>query len=150
MAKGILAVQPLSRNDISILANLFELSFDYYIAHDSSFFPDYLKSLRTVVGLGFTAALVADTSILCIYQHHLDHFMAQRQGDFRTHRNAKTLIAQSVAEMVGTAAVCFSILRCPKYYQDFFAALCHTIAQIAHSTNQYSEVERILDQLSVE
>ena len=57
MAKGILAVQPLSRNDISILANLFELSFDYYIAHDSSFFPDYLKSLRTVVGLGFTESV---------------------------------------------------------------------------------------------
>ncbi|MBY0544734.1 MAG: hypothetical protein K2Q14_04210 [Gammaproteobacteria bacterium] len=149
MANGILAVEPLSRNDISILAQLLEISFDYYIARDSPFFPDYLKSLRTLVGLGLTSVLVVDKGSLCVYQYYFERFMAQKNGDFRTYPHAKTIIAQYTAEMVGTAAICFSALRCPRYYQDFITALYHVIAKVAQFTDRSSEVEHILSKLSV-
>lgn len=112
-------------------------------------YSDYLRSLRTLVGLGFTAALVVDRGMLLIYRRYFEEFMEQKAGDFKAHRNAKTLIAQSAAEMVGTAAICFSILKCPQYYQDFFAALYTTIAKIAQHTSHNEHVEHILGNLSI-
>ena len=148
LAVYILAVQPLSRNDISILAQFFETSFDYHIEHESAFYSDYLKSLRTLIGLGFAAAL-ADRSLLCIYQTYLDRFLAGKEGDFKAHPEFKTSIAQCSAEMVGTAAMCFSALGCPQYYQSFIDALYQTIVRMAQFTDSYSEAERILGKLTV-
>jgi hypothetical protein len=143
MAKGILAVPPLSRNDISILAHLFEVSFDYYIHNNSPFFLDYLQALRTVVGLGFTAVLV-DRQLLCIYQRYLELFLAQEEGNFKERKEGKTLIAQSVAEMASTAVISFSILKFPHYYEDFLLALHYTMAKIPELIDENNEAERIL------
>jgi hypothetical protein len=151
MAKGILAVEPLSRNDIAILAQLFEISFDYYINNHSThspFFNDYLKHLRTLVGLGFTAVLV-DRSLLCIYEHYLERFMGQKEGDFRERKHAKTLIAQSVAEMVATSTISFSALQFPRYYDEFSTALHYTVAKIPELFGEKKKVQYILARLAV-
>lgn len=90
MANIRLTVQPLSRNDISIMTSLLEQSFDYYLNLYSPFFSDYLRALRTVVGLGFTAVL-ADRSLLSIYQWYLNHFMQQKEGGFQgSHKRQNT------------------------------------------------------------
>ena len=148
MAHRILAVEPLSRNDIPILAHLFEVSFDYYLGTNSPFFIDYLKHLRMLAGLGFTAVLV-DRDLLLTYQHYLDRFMVHNEGDFRASQNAKTLIAQSAAEMVVTAAISFSALNCPRYYQDFIVALHHTIATIPERGEEQRNAQSILARLAV-
>ena len=59
----------------------------------SPFFSDYLRALRTVVGLDYTAVL-ADRSLLSIYQWYLNHFFQHKEGDFREAQSAKTHIAQ--------------------------------------------------------
>src|SRR5271167_3873685 len=99
MANVSLAISPLSRNDIPIIANLLERSFDYFIDHYSSYFYEYLKSLRTVAGLGLTAALV-DRDLLCIYQRYLKQLLAHKEGNFRESVGAKTSIAQCLSEMI--------------------------------------------------
>ncbi|MBX9587486.1 MAG: hypothetical protein K2X50_09535 [Gammaproteobacteria bacterium] len=148
LAHNSLAVQPLSRNDISIIANLLKHSFDYYLNHQSPFFVDYLCSLRTLVGLGFTAVL-ADRSLLSIYQHYLNHFIGQKEGDFRQSPEAKEMIAQSTAEMVGTAVISFRALRHPPYYGEFINSLHYTIAKIPELKDGTNDSERILSNLTV-
>jgi hypothetical protein len=150
MANIRLTVQPLSRNDIVELANLFELSFDYYIKNNSPFLIDYLRSLRTLVGLGFTAtAALGNKALLCIYQRYLDDFMRHKEGNFKESEGAKTLIAQSVAELVATAILSFNALNYPRYYEEFMLALQYTMAIIPHFTDKSSEAERILSYLTV-
>ena len=148
MANIRLTVQPLSRNDIVSLANLFELSFDYHIKHNSPFFIEYLRSLRTVAGLGFTAAL-ADEGLLFIYQRYLNHFMRHKEGNFKESEGSKRLIAQSAAGLVSTAVLSFDALNYPRYYEDFIAALRYTIAEIPKYTDKEAEAERILSYLTV-
>ena len=147
MAKHMLTALPFSRNEISTLAHLFELSFDYHLNGRSAFFTDYLRSLRTVAGLGFTAVL-ADRSLLSIYQIYLRQFMAQEEGDFSKSPN-KTFIAQSVAEMVGTAAISFRVLGFPCYYEAFNRALGDTVARIPRILGKTSEVESLLTRLNI-
>ncbi len=148
MANIRLTVQPLARNDIAILANLFEMSFDYYINHNSPFFVDYLKNLRTLIGLGFAATL-ADKSLLSIYQYYLNNFMAHEEGNFKTEEGAKRLIAQSSAEMIASSTISFSALDYPSYYEDFMKALHHTVAKVPEFTEMKMEAARILSYLTV-
>jgi hypothetical protein len=151
MGTRILAVEPLSRNDLPILAQLFETSFDYYIHNSSPFFSDYLKALRTVAGLGFSAVLADKGSLLSIYKPYLERFLENDKGDFKSKPLGKTAIAQSLAEMVRTSLISFSALQCPSYYPYFVEALYYTIAKIPHLTGKYQkEVERILTLLIIE
>ena len=148
MAKASLTVQSLSRNDLAIIASLLEQSFDYYLTNNSPFFSDYLRSLRTLIGLGYTAAL-ADRSLLSIYQVYLNNFIKHKEGDFREALGAKTSIAQSTAEMVGTAVISFNALRHPRYYGDFLQALKYILTRVPRLTNNTGDAERILDGLTV-
>lgn len=143
MAASILTGEAFSRNDISKLAQLFEQSFDYYITHNSPFFCDYLKALRTVAGLGFAAAL-ADKSLFCVYQHHLHRFVVQNEGNFKTNPGAKRSISQAMAEMIATAALCFYALQFPRYYEDFIAALRYTLVKIPVFSDGRDEAEKLL------
>lgn len=148
MAKSILTGEPFSRNDISKLAQLFEQSFDYYVNNQSPFFPDYLKALRTMIGLAFTAALT-DRDLFFTYQHYLERFIAQDLGDFKINPGAKRGISQAVAEMVNTGAISFYALRFPRYYDDFRVALCYTLAQIPRLNGEQDEAERLLGHLVI-
>lgn len=149
MGNHIVAGEPLSCNDIPILANLFETSFEYYNTRNTPFFSDYLQRLRTLAGLGFSAALV-DRSLFYLYQRSLAGFIAQKEGDFKEKQSSKSLIALSSAEMVRIAARSFRSLRFPRYYDDYYMALYYTIAKIPNlAFQQQIEVERILACLAV-
>ncbi|MBX9704286.1 MAG: hypothetical protein K2X39_09060, partial [Silvanigrellaceae bacterium] len=59
----------------------------------------------------------------------------QKEGDFRKNPNAKTIIAQSTAEMVGIAVTSFKALGTPRYHEDFLKALDYTTAKIPKLTS---------------
>lgn len=147
MANRILTGEPFSRNDVSKLAQLFEQSFDYYISHNTPFFSDYLNALRTVVGLGFTASLV-DRQLFCIYQHYLERFIALNEGDFKRNPGSKRGLAQAVAEMTYTAALCFYALHFPRYYEEFITALHYTLVKIPSLSGRRDEAEALLARLT--
>ena len=73
--------------------------------------------------------------------------MRHGEGDFREKEGAKSLIAKSVAEMVGVASISFSALRYPGYYQNFIEALQYTIAKIPAFSNKQENAQQILDRL---
>lgn len=147
MAEHMLTAKLLSRNEITMLAQLFETSFDYHLNHQSAFFTDYLRSLRTLAGLGFTAVL-ADRDLLSVYQIYLRQFMAQKEEDFSKSPN-KTLIAQSAAEMVATSIISFRALNFPRYYETFNQALKSTAANIPRLLCRASEAESLFTRLNV-
>lgn len=148
MAKASIAGQPLECNEISLLARVFERSFEYHIDHNSSSFTEYLQSLRTLVGLGFTAAL-ANGSLLSVYQTYLNQFLAKNEGDFKVNALNKTIIAQSTAQMVAIAVISFMILRHPRYYEDFLVVLEYTLIKTPLLFDQQRDVEGILKRLAV-
>jgi hypothetical protein len=148
MANSRVAVQSLSRNDLSLIASLLEESFDYYLNHNSPFFVDYLRALRTLVGLGYTAVL-ADNALLSIYQRHLDGFHGQQNGNFREREGAKTFIAKSVSEMISVAITSFSALEHPRYYHDFLQALHYSLFKVPRLTEDVEEGKRLLKGLTV-
>jgi hypothetical protein len=146
MANGILAGEPLSRNDLLTIVQILEQSFDYYVNHNSPFFPEYLQALRTLIGLGFAAAL-ADKNLLYVYQSYLGGFLMQEEIDFKVNPGTNRGIAQSIAEMIHIASICFYALKFPRYYTDFIAAL-HTIL-VVPGLGEQKEAKRIVEQLAV-
>lgn len=121
MAEFILAGEPLARNEIYELADTLEEIFDSYL-ENPRFIEDYLKILRTLIGLGFTATLV-DKSQFLIYQHYLKEFMHADAGHFKDNPSAKRYIAQCCSEMIAIALISFDALQNPGYYWDFVKAL---------------------------
>lgn len=145
MANFILTAKPFPRNDISELAQLFECSFDTYLESSEFFYKKYLGSLRTLIGLGFTAAL-ADRDLFSIYHRYLQQFLNNQEGNFRKQIGAKTAIAQSTANMVQLATDCFYYLEYPPYYKSFLTALRYALQGLTLPDNK--RVEEILLKLS--
>lgn len=149
MARASIAAKPLSCNEISLLAQLFERSFDYHLDHPSAFFTDYLQSLRTLAGLGFTAVL-ADGDLFSAYQISLNRFLESNHGDFKENPGNKTNIAQTSSQMVANAIICFMALGFPRYYEDFVTALRYCIAKIPSVTDPLqNDAEEILKRLTI-
>lgn len=149
MANWILTATPLSCNDIPILAQILQKSFDYYANHNSAFFKEYLQALRTVVGLGFSAVLT-DEFLLTCYQNYLNPFINCGKGDFKVHEGSLLGIAQQTAEMVRIATISFQALQYPRYYADYIGALHYVmkrIATIGELTDEESDADRILNYL---
>jgi hypothetical protein len=150
MANLMVTIDSLSCKDIDSLALLFERSFDYYVNESSIFFEDYHIVLKTVVGLGFAAVLADKHSLLLsVYQTYLRPFLQAEEGNFLECPGQKTMIAQCCANMVGTAVVSFSALRCPDYYQDFLTALKGTIIANLPRLDHEKEAQRILKKIAV-
>ena len=74
MVNSSVASSSLSSNDISILAHILEVPFQYKKKHESPFTEDYLKKLCVIAGLGFTTIL-ADGTFISMYQPHLSSLM---------------------------------------------------------------------------
>lgn len=127
MANTILTAKRLSNNDIASLANIIEANLKYYHAHASPFKEDYLKKLRTVVGLGFLVILV-DGGLISIYRPHLDIFLKNTSDvpDF----SDLSLYCISIAEMIVLAASRFKTLEYPNYYRDFLGHLGQIVKNI--------------------
>jgi hypothetical protein len=64
------------------LADLFELSFNYFLAHPLSDATPFIQALRNLVDSGF-AICRTDEEYLVLYQDELKCFMKCGDGDFR-------------------------------------------------------------------
>jgi hypothetical protein len=122
MANSILTGEPLLRNDLIKIAQIFDESFEFYKNHHTSFFPEFLQSLRTVAGLGFAASL-ADRGLFSVYQTYFDQFLVHEDNHFKVNPGTKGSLGRLVAELIHLATLCFYSLNFPPYYDEFIAAL---------------------------
>lgn len=131
MANPILAVTPLSCNDIRCLSQLFESSFDYHSRYsallNNTCLRDYLEDIRTVVGLGFTATLVFD-ELVFEYRNYLNIFLRYQYFKARPSRHSQ--LALSIANMVNTGSDAFQWREHLPYYESFVAALKRCVYHI--------------------
>lgn len=108
---------PLSRNDVSCLAQTIHVAFEYFCTHNSPFCEDYTKTLSVIVGLGFTIVLV-DGDFIPTYQDHLQVFLSYRK--FTEHPERLVALSLAIAEMISLSAYLFCLFDYPGYY-DYFA-----------------------------
>jgi hypothetical protein len=142
MATKIVPVQPLSSNDISSLAQTFQVAFNYFCQHSSPFAQDYLRNLSTLVGLGFTAALV-DGDCVSAYDSDLKVFIAHR--NFKACPEIIANLSLAIANMVSWATKLFGVLDYPRYYEDFALSVKNTVGgQISNLYGNPKETERLL------
>ena len=102
-----------SDNDVESLSNIIQCKLDYYDEHLSPFHEQYIHTLKTVAGLGYTAVLVKDYC-RSIYQRHLNVF--DNGGS----------VASSISHMIqlGLSAFrYFDNLPLPRYFEDFVDAI---------------------------
>lgn len=103
MAKGILAGEPLLRNDLQIIVQILEQSIEYTINHNSPDFSDFFQAMRTLAGLGFTAAL-ADEHLSSVYQAYFSEFLIYEEKT-RTNLGTSRALADSIANMIYIASL---------------------------------------------
>jgi hypothetical protein len=143
MANKIVPAQPLSSNDISSLAQTFQVAFNYFCEHSSPFDQDYLKDLSTMVGLGFTATL-ADGDCISAYDNNLKVFIAHRH--FKAHPEIIANLSLAIANMVSWATRLFGVLDYPRYYEDFALSVKNTVGgQISNLYRNPKETKRLLN-----
>ncbi len=128
------------RNDIYQLAHIFETSFHYFLNNNSPFEEDYLKGMKTIAGLGFTAVLVDDW-MLPFYQKQLQIFL--QYCDFKKNQGSLSLLSLSIAEMLDLASPAFRRIGSPRYYEDFTATAKKAIGHAASDVGR-EEKERLL------
>lgn len=116
-------------DDVSRLADLFHVSFQYYATQLSPLISDFIRDIRTIAGLGFTACLADETYAVC-YQGYLDCFIQHDRGDFRQHRGALFLLSQTLANMVILAIDSFRTLPHCSYYPSFVEVVKKTIDNV--------------------
>lgn len=142
MANEILAAMPLSRNDVSSFANLINETLQAYCTDYSALEREYLIALRTVVGLGFTAALVCESMTLNC-EPHLIAFLKYR--NYKKQPETMTNFALAIAEIVNRAVYLFGIIRYPQYYNEFIASLRHIAHQMTLTLQEKAEeVQRLM------
>lgn len=148
MANKSVSALPLSRNDVSCLAQPFQLAFNYFCTHNSPLYEDYVKRLGVVVGLGFTAVLV-DGTFLQNYQLQLQIFLDH--VDFKSHPQRTVALSLAMAEMVNLGAYLFRVLGYPGYY-DYFAAAVEKVVGSSLSgiygnleENRWLRVQQLLE-----
>ncbi len=136
------AAEPLSRNDIHSLAQILQVSLDYYCKYSSPFIDDYMKRLRAVVGLGYAAVLM-DNDTVSFYQNYLDTFLHFR--NIRQHPTKTVILSQAVAEMINWAAYLFRLLNYPECYEYFVHTVKETVnGRVTHLYADAKEAQRLL------
>lgn len=122
---------------------LFTLPFHYYRNHTSPFESDFIRHLRTLAGLGFTASIVE--GYLCPYQSYFNAFNAADCGAFQHDAGADDLWGSRLAEMVTLGLNSFRRIGFPPYYADFFAAIQAALQSIPlECGDQRKEAEQLL------
>ena len=135
----------MSDNDIIVLAKLFEIPIEFFRSHQSPNAKDFTTALRTIAGLGFTAALVDDGGIMP-YQSYFNRFIHAEQGDFVKDQTIHTsTCGQTMATMVVMGLDGFRRTQYPAYYEDFREAIKTAIQTVLTAgAGKAGEVERIL------
>lgn len=129
----------LSDNDVQSLAQIVVCKLEYYKKHTSPFQKDYVHYLRTVVGLGFTAALASERDCLC--KRYLDIFVSNdicNEGSF-------LYIANAIAKIIQIALVSFRSLDVPQYFESFAQAAKKILNTVVLYEEHYDqEAKRLL------
>jgi hypothetical protein len=103
---------------------------------------DYLREIKTIVGLGFTAVLV-DSSFLTIYYNKFNSFI--QYMDFKKHTGALSVLSLNIAEMVDLSSYVFRIIQYPGYYKDFSIALRKALTRMGSQlAGKSEEAEKLL------
>jgi len=146
MANSILATSRLSRNEISSLARVFEISFDHF-CRPGHYFPnanDYLREIKTIVGLGFAAVLVENDYLLTTYQSQLAIFL--QCFDFRSNKKRWSQLSQSLAEMIGLS-LGLSAYNYQNYFQGFSICLRRILSSVSIQMHLDKETDRIVNKV---
>lgn len=122
------AAAPLSDNNVVVLANLFQISIDFFCTHQSPNAEDFIVELRTIAGLGLTASLV-DNGGLMPYQTYFNRFVNAAQGDFLK-AQGDCAWGQTMANMVAIGLASFRRANYPHYYGDFRESIKKAIQNI--------------------
>lgn len=145
MGNKIVPALPFSHNDISSLAQTFKIAFNYFCDHSSPFVTEYLRELNTLVGLGFTAALVDGDSI-SVFDNDLKIFLTYR--NFKAHPEAIESLSSAVANLLCWSTQLFRILNYPRYYEEFAQAVKKTISGTVSSLyGNPGESQRLLNMI---
>ena len=143
MANLSVSATRLSSKDISDLAQIIEINLQYYCAYNSPMEKDYLRAIKTVIGLGFTAAMV-DDSLVAIYHSRLNTFL--NYGDFKQYQGSLKYLSTAIAEMVDLSVQLFRYIGYPDYYNDFVAAARKMLDNIASNMEgKNMEVAHLLE-----
>lgn len=148
MANSSLTAAPCSYNDVvPHLSGLIETSYAYYAAQHDSNLVEFVRLLRTIIGLGFTACCV-DGYDAANYQAYFLRFI---QHKYRNPEASMTRpqLADSIAKMVGLALGSFHTLGYPPYYKSFIQAIAQVFdnPQVKTST-QSEQAQQLLELLN--
>jgi len=150
VAASLVGAHPLCNNkgdDTSHLAEIFHTLFKHYTLNSSPTAVDFIQSLRTLAGLGFTACLANHGHIAC-YQPYLNCFLEHDSGDFRRHSASLLLLSQAMANMVLLAIDNFRFLCHANYHNDFINIVKNILNNLITNTSEKKEVtKRIADLL---
>src|SRR6266481_430667 len=128
-----LTTPPWSRNEISDLTCLFEESFRFHynnaVIATTPSVQNYLKAIRTVVGLGFAATLVQNDLTLFI-QRLVNKFI--RYQNFYNHPEHIQKLASTLVSLISCSSDFFHDLDHPSYGDAFEQALAHCLQHMIH------------------
>lgn len=148
MANSSLTAAPCSHNDvISHLSGLIEISNKYYATQHDAGLLEFVRFLKTIVGLGFTACCVAGYDATNYQMYFLRFIQHVNPGTSMT----RPQLADSVAKMVELALGSFCTLGYPDYYKSFIQAIAKVIdnPQVKASTKN-EQAQQLLELLNRE
>jgi hypothetical protein len=146
VANSSLTAVPCSHNDgIAHLSGLIEISHVYYATQNDCGLVEFVSLLRTIIGLGFTACLVAGYDAMN-YQTYFLRFIHHRYGNPEASMTLPQL-ADSVSRMVELALGSFCALGYPDYYKSFIQAIAKVIDNPQVKASTKSEHARQLLEL---
>jgi hypothetical protein len=147
MANESLAVSQPHGNPVSEIAYLIETSLQERCDFSPEDYPysDYLRELKTLMGLGFTVIL-AEGSRVRSCRPHFATFLRYR--DFIQHSDKLSQLAIVIAEIICSAIRPFKVLGFPLYYDSFVNKLANLLKShgIAN-TEQEKKVKKLIQQL---
>ena len=146
MSEISLTATPWSRNEICDLRYLFEQSFRFHcnnaVIASTPSVQNYLKNIRTVVGLGFTATLVQN-DLTSVMNGLVNKFV--RHQSFHNHPEHIPTLASTLASLVSISSDFFRDIGHPPYRDDFEKALAQCIQHMIHELGiQPSHVTRLI------
>lgn len=125
-----------TQEDVVLLSEIFEEVFNYFCTHSSPFADDYLREIKTIVGLGFTAVLVNEIYFM-EYKNKMRTFL--QYCDFRRYPECVKMLSTTIAEMIGLAFNVFYRIKYPPYYKNFLATLIKAINHVSIQLSDKSE-----------
>jgi hypothetical protein len=120
MRASSLAAAPHLYNPAYYLADLFELSFHYYLAHPLLDATPFIQDLRNLVDSGF-AICRTDEECLMLYQDERKCFMKCGDGDFRQSPAMINSLAHVITSII--ALTLEKNVHSTRYPGEFFRAL---------------------------